>query len=75
MPYYHLPTIKLPFQGMKIIDHRLQVVNKNLEDLNLVLNNIEKKTEFAEELNNTVDSSAFEIKEVCNGKLCRYSLL
>ena len=51
---------------MHIIDHRVKTVEKNLDDLKSVLKNIEKKSEFAEELDNTGSEPAFEIKEVCN---------
>ncbi|XP_076803415.1 uncharacterized protein LOC143447279 [Clavelina lepadiformis] len=51
-------------QGLKIVDHRLESVHKNLDDLDKVMTNLNKKTEFAEELdNNNGEDKAIEIKE------------
>nr|CAB3226588.1 unconventional prefoldin RPB5 interactor [Phallusia mammillata] len=37
-------------QGQKIINHRMQAINKNIEDLGKTLSNLEKKTEFSHEV-------------------------
>ena len=48
-----------------MVDHRMESVHKNLDDLDKVMTNLNKKTEFAEELNNSNgEDKAIEIKEV-----------
>ncbi|XP_078490366.1 unconventional prefoldin RPB5 interactor isoform X2 [Ciona intestinalis] len=50
-------------QGLKIIDHRLAAVDKNIEDIGFTVKNFKKKSEFSQHLNNDGDKSAVEIKE------------
>nr|XP_009861789.1 unconventional prefoldin RPB5 interactor [Ciona intestinalis] len=50
-------------QGLKIIDHRLAAVDKNIEDIGFTVKNFKKKSEFSQHLNNDGDKNAVEIKE------------
>lgn len=51
-------------KGLDIINLRLKKVDKNLDDLDKVLQNLENKKDFVEELDNSGEDPRMEIKEV-----------
>ena len=50
---------------MKLVNHRLEKISKNIEDLNKTLHNVEAKSEFLDEINTSAkeNDKCLEIKE------------